>query len=51
MSTMEINVPLPPIDRLVFNQTPSKLYTKTSTSFSVEVIDEADLTRDDVDVE
>ncbi len=46
-----VNVPYPPVDRLVFNQTPSKLYTETSTSFSVEVIDEAGLTRDDVDVE
>ena len=45
-----VNVPFPPIDHLVFNQTPSKLYTKTSTSFSVEVIDEAGLTRDNVDV-
>jgi len=46
-----VNVPYPPIDHLVFNQTPSKLYTETSTSFSVEVIDEAGLTRNDVDVE
>jgi len=46
-----VNVPFPPIDHLVFNQTPSKLYTETSTSFSVEVIDEAGLTRDDVDVD
>ena len=45
-----VNVPFPPIDHLVFNQTPSKLYTKTSTSFSVEVIDEAGLTRDNADV-
>ena len=51
VGTMEINVPYPPVDRLVFNQTPNKLYTETSTYFSVEVIDEADLTRDDVDVE
>jgi len=51
VGTMEINVPLPSIDQLVFNQTPGKLYTETSTSFSVEVIDEAGLTRDDVDVE
>ncbi len=51
VGTMEINVPLPSIDHLVFNQTPGKLYTETSTSFSVEVIDEAGLTRDDVDVE
>ncbi len=45
-----VNVPFPPIDHLVFNQTPSKLYTETSTSFSVEVIDEAGLTRDNADV-
>jgi len=51
VGTMEINVPYPPVDRLVFNQMPNKLYTETSTSFSVEVIDEAGLTRDDVDVE
>jgi len=51
VGTMEINVPYPPVDRLVFNQTPNKLYTETSTSFSVEVIDEAGLTRNDVDVD
>ena len=45
-----VNVPFPPIDHIVFNQTPSKLYTKTSTSFSVEVIDEAGLTRENADV-
>jgi len=45
-----VNVPYPPIDYLVFNQTPSKLYTETSTSFSVEVIDEAGLKRDNADV-
>jgi len=51
VGTMEINVPFPPVDHLVFNQIPNKLYTETSTSFSVEVIDEAGLTRNDVDVE
>ena len=45
-----VNVPFPPIDHLVFNQTPSKLYTETSTSFSVEAIDEAGLTRENADV-
>ena len=45
-----VNVPFPPIDHIVFNQMPSKLYTETSTSFSVEVIDEAGLTRDNADV-
>jgi hypothetical protein len=47
---LAVNVPFPPIDHIVFNQTPSKLYTKTSTSFSVEVIDEAGLTRENADV-
>ncbi|SVB19141.1 uncharacterized protein METZ01_LOCUS171995, partial [marine metagenome] len=51
VGTMEINVPYPPVDHLVFNQIPNKLYTETSTSFSVEVIDEAGLTRNDVDVD
>jgi len=51
VGTMEINVPFPPVDHLVFNQIPNKLYTETSTSFSVEVIDEAGLTRNDVDVD
>ena len=45
-----VNVPFPPIDHIVFNQTPSKLYAETSTSFSVEVIDEAGLTRENADV-
>ena len=45
-----VNVPFPPIDHIVFNQTPRKLYTETSTSFSVEVIDEAGLTRENADV-
>ena len=33
-----VNVPYPPVDHLVFNQTPSKLYTETSTSFSADTV-------------
>ena len=45
-----INVPSPPLDRIVFNQKPSKLYTGTSTPLSVEVFDEADLKRSELNV-
>ena len=45
-----INVPYPPLDRIVFNQRPSKLYSGTSTPFSVEVFDEADLKRSELNV-
>tara|TARA_B100001250_G_scaffold213546_1_gene183183 strand:- start:4968 stop:7040 length:2073 start_codon:yes stop_codon:yes gene_type:complete len=45
-----INVPSPPLDRIVFNQRPSKLYSGTSTPLSVEVFDEADLKRSELNV-
>ena len=45
-----INVPYPPLDRIVFNQRPSKLYSGTSTPLSVEVFDEADLKRSELNV-
>ena len=45
-----INVPYPPINRIVFNQRPSKLYSGTSTPLSVEVFDEADLKRSELNV-
>ncbi len=45
-----INVPSPPLDRIVFNQKPSKLYSGTSTPLSVEVFDEADLNRSELNV-
>ena len=45
-----INVPAPPLDRIVFNQRPSKLYSGTSTPLSVEVFDEADLKRSELNV-
>ena len=46
-----VNVPYPPIDKVVFNRTPKKLYVGTITEFSVEVIDKAGLNRDDLNVE
>ena len=49
-ATLIVNVPSPPIDRIVFNQTPSKLYSGTTTPLSVEVFDEADLNRSELDV-
>jgi len=46
---MLIEVPKPAIDKVVFNKTPSKLYVGTLTPFTVTVVDEAKMTRDDVD--
>ena len=40
-----INVPYPPIEKVVFNKKPKQLFTKTFTEFSVKVIDEAGLNR------
>ena len=45
-----INVPSPPLDRIVFNQRPSKLYSGTSTPLSVVVFEEADLKRSELNV-
>ncbi len=45
-----INVPSPPLDRIVFNQRPSKLYSGTSTPLSVVVFDEANLKRSELNV-
>ena len=49
-ATLIVNVPSPPVDRIVFNQTPSKLYSGTTTPLSVEVFDEADLNRSELNV-
>ena len=40
-----INVPYPPIERVAFSQTPSKLYTNTTTNLSAKVTDQAGLDR------
>ena len=45
-----INVPYPPLDRIVFDKMPEKLYAGTVTSFEVEVFDKANLSRPDADV-
>ena len=45
-----INVPYPPLDRIVFDKMPKKLYAGTVTSFDVEVFDKANLSRPDADV-
>ena len=47
---MIINVPYPPLERLVFDKTPEKLYAGTTTTFSVKVFDKAKLLRTDADV-
>ena len=46
-----VNVPYPPIEKVVFNRKPNKLYVGTITEFSVEVFDKAGLNRDDLNVE
>ena len=45
-----VNVPFPPLDRIVFNQQPSKLYQGTTTLLSVEVFDKANLNRSELTV-
>ena len=49
-SSLIVNIPAPPLDRIVFNQEPSKLYAGTVTAFSVEVFDKADLIRTELNV-
>ena len=49
-SSLVVNVPSPPIDRIVFNQTPAKLYVGTATALSVEVFDKAELNRSELNV-
>ncbi|MBN4081362.1 hypothetical protein JYT44_03250, partial [Caldithrix abyssi] len=46
-----VNVPYPSVEKIVFTQIPNKLYTGTSTPILVEVIDEAQLTRSDINVD
>ena len=45
-----VNVPYPPISKVTFNKTPSKLYTGTVTPLSVDVTDEAGLNRSGINV-
>ena len=46
---MLINVPKPPVDKIIFIEKPSKLYSGTVTKLAVKVIDKAKLERDDVE--
>ncbi|GIT11891.1 MAG: hypothetical protein CM1200mP33_0770 [Chloroflexota bacterium] len=40
---MLINVPKPPVDKIIFIEKPSKLYSGTVTKLAVKVIDKAKL--------
>ncbi len=47
---MIVQVPFPPLDRIVLNGPSKKLYAGTSVRYTTEVYDKADLLRDDADV-
>ena len=47
---MTVQVPFPPLDRIVLNGPSKKLYAGTSVRYTTEVYDKADLLRDDADV-
>ena len=42
---MPVNVPFPPLDRIVFNDPVSKVYVGTSVNYSAQVFDKANLNR------
>ncbi|MEA1881153.1 MAG: Ig-like domain-containing protein [Candidatus Marinimicrobia bacterium] len=47
---MVVQVPYPPLDRIVFNDPQSKIYVGTSINYSITVYDQADLVRDSAKV-
>ena len=51
MGSMVIQVPYPPLDRIVFNEAKSKVYVGTATNYSTTVFDQAELVRNDAKVE
>ena len=51
MGNMVIQVPYPPLDRIVFNEAKSKVYVGTATNYSTTVFDQAELVRNDAKVE
>ncbi|GIT74076.1 MAG: hypothetical protein Ct9H300mP29_0700 [Candidatus Neomarinimicrobiota bacterium] len=51
MGSMVIQVPYPPLDRIVFNEPKSKVYAGTATNYSTTVFDQAELVRKDAKVE
>lgn len=50
MGKLEIDVPNPPLDRIVFVEPSKKVYTGTSVNYETQVFDKANLLRDEVDV-
>jgi len=51
MGRMVIQVPYPPLDRIVFNEPKSRVYAGTATNYSTTVFDQAELVRKDAKVE
>jgi len=51
MGSMVIQVPYPPLDRIVFNEPKSRVYAGTATNYSTTVFDQAELVRKDAKVE
>ena len=50
MGSMVIQVPYPPLDRIVFNESKSKVYVGTATNYSTTVFDQAELVRNNAKV-
>ena len=51
MGSMVIQVPYPPLDRIVFNEPKSRVYAGTATNYSTTVFDQAELVRENAKVE
>ena len=47
---LELDVPNPPLDRIVFVDPDKKVYTGTNVSYEAQVFDKANLLREDVEV-
>ena len=47
---LNVLVPDPPLDRIVFDETIDKVYTGTTVNYSAKIYDEANLIRDDLEV-
>ena len=48
--SMKVEVPNPPLDRIVFNDPKEKIYVGTTIKYPVSVFDIANLERDDIDL-
>ncbi len=51
MGSMVIQVPYPPLDRIVFNEPKFRVYVGTATNYSTTVFDQAELVRNNAKVE